>query len=395
MTAGFFRLATAIALVSGCPSQHSLSVTDGSADASDDGSEGEECQDCVSVPPPENVDILLMIDNSGGMREDQASLIGEFPRLIDVLSRGDRSCDGWGQCQGVTSFPAVESLHIGVVSSDMGTGGYNIMGCGTGDRGFDFGDDGVLRTAGDAVSGCEPSYPTFVSFTPGAGVEVGRAAEQISCVAQLSWGCGFEQPLEAVLKAVTPSTSDITFLHGSTGHADGSNRGFLRDAGESLLAVVLLTNEDDCSVADPDLFNPASSQYPHTQSQLNLLCFNYSARAAHPIQRYVEGLLATRSRPELMSFAAITGIPVDAEGRGYDEILSDPRMVPQIDPAQPSILRPSCEGSSGYAFPPVRIVRTAQSLDAAGAHTSVHSICQDDFGPAMDAIIDQIADALR
>src|SRR5665647_2341904 len=53
-----------------------------------------------------NLDILFVIDDSPSMADKQAALAAAFPRMIDVL----------GQIDG-----GLPSLHIGVVTSDMGT----------------------------------------------------------------------------------------------------------------------------------------------------------------------------------------------------------------------------------------------------------------------------------
>ena len=61
-------------------------------------------------------------------------------------------------------------------------------------------------------------------------------------------GCGYEQPLEAALKALWPATdTSVEFLYGE-GHGAGTNAGFLRD--DSLLIVVVITDEDDCSAEE-------------------------------------------------------------------------------------------------------------------------------------------------
>ena len=50
---------------------------------------------------------------------------------------------------------------------------------------------------------------------------------------------GFEQQLEATLKAVTPSTAATRFFGDTTGHADGANAGFRREG--AVLAIVFHT----------------------------------------------------------------------------------------------------------------------------------------------------------
>jgi len=351
----------------------------------------------VDVENVDEVDLLFMVDDSGSMSQEQASLAEQLPRLVRVLASGDLDEDG------VQDFPPVKSLHVGVVSSDMGTGGFTVGTCSE----PNFGDDGILRTEGNtSISECLATYPQFVEFTAEGGRDPESVAADFSCVAQLgTGGCGFEQQLEAVLKALTPSASSVRFNMGTRGHGDGANAGFLRD--ESLLGVVLVTDEDDCSASDPELFDDASTAYPGNP---NLRCFQYPA-AVQPVERYVDGLLALREDPDLLVYGAISGVPtdlveLDADGDGkldreldpgdYEAILGDSRMEEMVDPEDPNRLRPSCNvPGRGLAFPPRRIVRVAQHLQERGANGVVQSICQADFGPALTAIIGKIADALR
>jgi hypothetical protein len=53
------------------------------------------------------------------------------------------------------------------------------------------------------------------------------------------------------------------------------------------------------------------------------------------------------------------------------------------DPADDT-MQPSCITPTGIAYPPRRIVEVARGF---GANGMVQSICQDDFGPAIDAIV--------
>lgn len=172
------------------------------------------------------------------------------------------------------------------------------------------------------------------------------------------------------------------------------NRGFVRD--DSLLVIIAMTDEDDCSTPNLDLFSQRSAVY---SGNINLRCFTYPD-AVYPTSRYVDGLLALRAdRPELLIYAAIVGVPTDLvagpERLDYDRILGDRRMMETIDPANPTRLRPSCMTESGMAFPPRRMVNVAQQLDARGAGGVVQSICQSDFGLTMGVILSRIAGALR
>jgi hypothetical protein len=325
---------------------------------------------------PSAVDLLFVVDNSNSMGEEQALLAAQLPTFIDVLeSPVDADGDGEGD------YPPIEDIHIGVVTSDMGTGGFAVPTC----TESNFGDDGVLRTTGNtAIAGCMATYPPFLSYRAGGDPEV--FAADVACVAVVgTGGCGFEQQLEAGLKAVTASTSSIAFGMGTTGHADGANSGFLRP--DSMLGVIFVTDEEDCSALDPELFNPTSSVY---SGDLNLRCFSFPG-AVHPLERYIDGFRALRAdRPDLFTLAVIAGVPSDLAPSGVtdraelDRILADPRMAEEIDPAMPTRLRPSCnEPGFGYAFPPRRLVGLARAFPE---QSVVASICQPDWTGAIRTI---------
>lgn len=349
----------------------------------------------------DKVDVLFMIDDSGSMSQEQQSIADQMPRLARILATGDRDLDG------MQDFTPVKNLHLGVVTSDMGVAGFmGIPTCGPGSTagGAMFGDDGILRTQGHtATTGCMATYPPVLEFLPADHPDLETDAAQFGadfgCLAQTGTsGCGFEQQLESPLKALTPSTNTaIQFFGPTLGHGDRENAGFLRD--DSVVAIVLVTDEEDCSVdaSKVDVFNQASSVYT---GDLNLRCFNYPD-VAYPVQRYIDGFRALRpGRENLVVFAAITGVPqtlvADPNDIDYAAILADPNMVEAVrtDGSMAGHqLRPSCTAPAGRgeAFPPRRIVEVAAGL---APNSIVQSICQTDFGPALDAIISKIADAL-
>ena len=176
----------------------------------------------------ENVDLLFMVDNSNSMMEEQAALAMQFQNMARVLATGDLDDDG------MQDFPPVKSLNFGVVSSDMGVGGLTVSTCG---NGF-FGDDGVLQANSSCASATNSTFASggsFLNFQPSTG-DATTFAGEASCIATLGLnGCGFEQQLDAVLKALTPSDSELTFGSMMTrGHADGMNSGFLRSDSRAL-----------------------------------------------------------------------------------------------------------------------------------------------------------------
>lgn len=345
---------------------------------------GTACQgDCCTRANGE-LDLLMVVDNSNSMLEEQTSLTMQLPRMASILATGDLDGDG------VQEFPAVESLHIGVVTPDMGTGGYTVPTC----NHPDFGDDGRLRTEGNAtMMRCGARYPAIAHYDADAwDSDPVQFASDVGCVALVgTGGCGFEQPLEASLKALTPGTAPIAFHEGSTGHGDGDNAGFLRR--DSVLAVLQVTDEDDCSMRDPRAFDPTSDVF---SGDLNLRCFSYPG-ATHPTDRYASGLLALRDDPANLVFAAITGIPIGTGGADpdYRAILDHPSMQDRVDPEHPTRLAPSCDTPGrGMAFPPRRIVETARSITRGGGSGVLTSICSADFSPAVDAILGRLSDRL-
>jgi hypothetical protein len=373
----------------------------------------------IQVNNVDKVDLLFMVDNSNSMTEEQASLAAEFPDMIQILTSGDFNLDDDNDDE--DDFEPVRDLNVGIITSDMGVlGAPGVPTCGR----ADFGDDGVLRTQGRTdIAGCAATYPGILNFRAGSGVTPTAFARDVACVANVGiGGCGFEQQLEAVLKAVSPRAAtnwtapgfvavgtpgaprglERPFFRMSEPHGDGLNNGFARP--DSVLALIPVTDEEDCSAFDGELFNPMSAVYGATD--LNLRCFVHGDQAQHPVERYTNGFLQLRDRPGLLIYAPITGVPVDlAQQPGqpinWDALVSnnpdlrDDRMEERVDPTMMNRLTPSCNvPGRGVAFPPVRIVRVAQQLEAAGAGVTVQSICQESFRGALTEIIRQIKSAL-
>jgi hypothetical protein len=160
----------------------------------------------------DKMDILFVIDNSGSMGEEQTNLAQNFPKFIDVLNA----------YQTGTGNPL--DYHVGVTTTSLTEGAPPIP--------LPFpiplpmGDDGALHMKSE----CGMTR-TWIERTDT------DAAKEFACVAQVGTdGSGMEQPLEAARLALTDRI------------ADGKNAGFMRD--DALLAVVILTDEDDQSV-DP------------------------------------------------------------------------------------------------------------------------------------------------
>jgi hypothetical protein len=375
----------------------------------------------VSVNNIDKIDMLFMVDNSNSMSEEQAALKQQFPKLVQVLTTGMRMPND------PNPFPAAKDLHLGVVSSDMGAfGQVNVPGCDA-----NGGGDGRLQSLSRGAAGCSASYPSFLKYVASADPNgPTQIASDFGCIAELgTGGCGFEQQLESPFKALWPSVysdaqgnvapSPYNFLGAvRTGRGDlaapEGALGFIRtdvSLGLSLIAIVLVTDEDDCSSSDTGLFHVATSQTdPLFDQGTQTRCF-YNKTSQYPVTRYIDGFKQLRPGYEkLVVFAAITGVPPDLvtdKARAavdftddakrdayYDGILNNALMQERVvGRGQNSQLATSCmrrdrTGQVSTAFPPRRIVQVAKGF---GENGVVQSICQDDFGPAMDAIIEVIA----
>ncbi|HJL03737.1 MAG TPA: hypothetical protein RMH85_06735 [Polyangiaceae bacterium LLY-WYZ-15_(1-7)] len=349
-------------------------AVDGGADAGEDAATdaGPDAEVDACVPGSDAVDLLLVVDDSVSMSEEQEELVAAFPDLVRALATGQPMPGG------AVEFPPIDDLHVGVVSSDMGTGGFVVPTC----PDSDFGGDGVLTTtvrSSDAT--CPDALPAFLEYET-AGLS--RFRRDFACKATLGTnGCGFEQQLEAMLKAITPSTSALEFHGGTVGHADGVNAGFLRP--DSVLVVLIVSDEEDCSAANPALFQTMGGPFP---GDLNSRCVEYhdAEGALHPISRYVDGLRDLRpGAAGRVVFAPLVGVPVDLQTAAWDAILEDDAMELAIDPMT---LGPStaCERVEGgvtltRASPGVRYVETAQELDLLGSQAVLGSICAPSYAP--------------
>jgi hypothetical protein len=366
--------------------------------------------DSCAVPvKTDKLDLLFMVDNSGSMAQEQAALREQFPKLIAALASGNPG-------DGRPTFPAINDLHLGVVSSDLGLVGISDI-----DKCQGLGDDGIMQNE-PRLASCSSSYPRFLTYNAGLNTP-SEVANDFACIAMLGTdGCGFEQPLETTLKALWPSASDdrIVFLgdsnnFGTQGHGDSENQGFLRndpERGLSVIAVVMVTDEDDCSSQNTGHFTPNAYLDPANpedakllQQGLNVRC-NFNPQNLYAVERYINGLKALRPGHEnMVLFSAIVGVPpetVNADALAalesgefsqraefYDNIMNHPLMQPVVDERntpdpQDDTMRPSCNTASGLAYPPRRIVEVAKGF---GANGMVQSICQEDFGPAVDAIV--------
>jgi hypothetical protein len=344
----------------------------------------------IFVDQNRKLDLLFVIDNSGSMGQEQESLAQNFGNFISVLENipDPRSPTG-------RSLP---DLHIGVVSSNVGTGGHDL-----GTSCADDGDDGKLqRTA--RVSGCTPPDGDFIADEQDeTGQRVrnyrGDLAATFQCIAQLGTkGCGLEQHLEAMRRAL-----------------DGRNPGFLRD--DAFLAVVVIADEDDCSAKDFDLFDPTGlaanarglvdfrcvqegtecgGERIGTEARTYAQCTpRKNASKLEAPETYATFLKTLKRDPRQVYVAGITGDPSPfAVITNTDKVPTPQSVCPDATPdvcsdPDPDPKKPCREPR---AEPGVRLRHFLSLFDA--DRSTFTSICQKDLRSALEYISAQLVPVL-
>ena len=338
----------------------------------------------------DEVDLVIEVDDSRSTLTQQVTLSRELGDLARMLTSGDVDGDG------TPEHAPIRSVHVGVITPDLGSGPAMpewgvVEGCAAGQ-----GDDGVLLRA-PRLPECTASHPSgIVELTPESDPEASRAT--LRCLTELGTnGCNFEQQLEAALRALSPSSPtdfvasryEPPTFEPPAGHTDaaGMNAGILRP--HSVLGVLVSTDEDDCSVPDPAMFHPGAPGY----SDPVVTRCHRRADALMPVARYTEGFLQLREHPGALVFGVLAGVPTTLERATPDAMLADPGLAYVERPT--GELQASCEWSGGMALPPRRLVEVASVLAERGAHTVVGSACTTSYLPVLRRFADRLLTAAR
>ena len=185
-------------------------------------------------------DLLFVIDNSGSMAANQANLSRNIADFFGALGA------------------EAVSLHVGVISTDLGTPGSTVPSCSN----SDVGDDGLLNPIrnGQAIRSHQPwttapagvrparcmtvptQYPSFLTFDAATSDPM-AFRDDFVCNAYLSvGGCGLEQQLESLYRALV-----VRNPREQPGNTD-PNAGFVRP--DAVLGIVMFSDEEDGSVRD-------------------------------------------------------------------------------------------------------------------------------------------------
>jgi hypothetical protein len=328
----------------------------------------------VLSPVPNNkVDVLFMIDDSVSSQQYRQNVADNVPAFIDRLSRRGQLPD----------------LHIGRISSDLGTSAASDQPpapqLGTGPSACaGSGANGELQIYDAQIQG---RYITDRPNSDGTR-EINYLGALSDVISTLIRGgsetCGFEQHLEAVHRALTNQAE---------------NAGFVRP--EANLAVILVGDEDDCSIADTAFFGTDSvtlgpvlsfrctrfgitcdqgGATPDDMNQIGAKAACHSNEASEYLTRVADTkdfLDSLKPDPLMVAVGAIVGDP-------------EPVAVDLLEPPGGGTPNPHLAHSCQYpdasnptivGDPAVRDVELANQFDR---HT-VGTICQQDLsGPLVD-----------
>jgi hypothetical protein len=368
----------------------------------------------------EAVDILIVVDDSESMDEEQVVLgTSQFSLINGLVNPLPDS--------GLIS--GLDDVRVAVVSTDMGMswGGNpyqegdgwptaelpcsasgdngvfqsyepgkqikvkdNVIACDESDSQCPAGwscewidGDGVGECAapfGDTTVDCPWLSDAWAQTPTPTEVPNPDVATQVACLTSLgTQGCGFEQHLESSKKALTRI----------------DQQAFVRD--EALLAVIVVSDEDDCSLETKSFYySPEIQDEP--QLEVNIAC-GENPEYLYPIDDYRQTFIAIKDgNPGAVLFAAIVGVPPVSACQGWgDDIqgcLDNSAMQHEYDTEYVQGLgevvyyAPACTREVGdvevtRAAPARRLVQLALEF---GNRGYVYSICNDDWSAAMNEL---------
>jgi hypothetical protein len=216
----------------------------------------------------------------------------------------------------------------------------------------------------------------------------------VACMGQQgTGGCGFEQQLESAVRGLEVNQSDFIVP-------------------SHLLAVLEVSDEEDCSINDPALFNtPEWLGSPDAYKELvNVACNWHNEQMDNQYlfaaQRYRDMFIGFKDQQaNAVIFAAIVGVPQNDVCQGTGDAItgcladqamqySPQQFHDEVNDVDYTHFAPACtrNGTDGLpiteARPGRRFVEVANLF---GANGYVYSICNQDWSPAMEQIAAIIA----
>lgn len=336
----------------------------------------------LAYPARPKLDLLFTMDDSPAMAPVRDKLTSQLPRFVEVL-------------QGLPG--GSPDLHLAVVSTSLASSQYpSLPGCERGSRGD--GGGKFRHPSGCTVLAAGQNYLAVNepdrNFT-------GDLTAAVQCLADVGAnGCPFPQPLAATRLALEKGANPL----------DSDNGGFLR--ADAQLMILLITNQDDCSVPDDsDLFDPlqmtpadplgAFTPYrcqefghrcnglspPHQVTTAVSLdgCIPAEDGRLTPVQEFITFMRGLKSGEVLVAVLAGPSHPYVV---GPSTVISTNGGISQVP-----VVLPSCLGgppAAEYGAQPA--IRIKQWLDGLGANAALQSLCADDSAQVLARFVSIVGD---
>lgn len=207
------------------------------------------------------LDLLFVIDNSISMGDKQEILSKAVPGLLleglvhppCINSAQNTVASVNGVCPSgyeLTHTP-LDDVHIGVITSALGAHGGSVCAAATSTTLYPNDLAHLLPTVRPALS----AQPDFISFS-GGSLDATTTALQSQVIAASDRGCGFEATLESWFRFLVDPTPPLTVAQqggvtvqtGVDTELLAQRAQFLRP--DSAVMIVVLTDENDCSIVD-------------------------------------------------------------------------------------------------------------------------------------------------
>jgi hypothetical protein len=323
------------------------------------------CDQQLTLPSSVATDILFVIDNSRSMREEQDKVIAELHTFVSSLASG----------------PVRNDFQIGVVTTGVTQSATDCDSRAPIEI-IDYPDESGRLQRG-ALSADEPR----ILGSGGEPVDEQWLERVRKLLDQGVDGSGQEMGLEAMRRALSEPLLSI-----EPDAEPSGNKGLLRPGAR--LLVIIVSDEDDCSVVTPDavVLEPACGPMCRTDEECEgegnycllrdpgvpsrgrscsyNVCETPEGRARlEPVERYVEFL---------------RGLD-DGTGRGRAREVKLAVIGAVDDTGQPSRCRAGGDEAYGVAE------RYVQAVEAMGEDGLVTSICADEYGTSLQRIADLVS----
>ncbi|HET9624672.1 MAG TPA: hypothetical protein VFP84_25065 [Kofleriaceae bacterium] len=325
------------------------------------------------IPLSADIDVLFVIDNSSSTQDKQKVFADNYPKFVTALS----------------GFPTgLPNLHLGVVTTSVDIGNSNLnpgSACHPAT-----GQDGLLQTTNlDLGFTCQGALAPVAGerFLSDIGMPDGSRAinytggldQALACISHVGTaGCGFESPLEAMERALDGRHPE--------------NAGFLRDG--AFLAVVILTDEDDCS-AKNELFQQPTTAVGDRDLRCSQQAYRCDQRLS-PSQPGAYTNCTVRTDSSLIDPSTYASFLTGLKGSSniaVAVIAGEPAQSLGIGPltigpvTQDLALLPSCmakiNGNDAIGRPALRLT---SFLDNFGERGLFRTVCQADYAGALTDI---------